>query len=238
MYNGYNDIIVTPKTKLFEDDKMVFDDLELTTMKLYKYCLKLSGSTWIAEDLVQDTLLKIYRLKNTEPYRDLTYSFLYTVAKNLFIDEKRRNRGLFYFNEEIHNRTDDILELEYDDLIKTLLTTLPLKQAMLLTLKDVFCYTTKEISLMLRISNGSVKTALHRSRKKLKTNPDPITDIEISNQRIILGLTRAIKDANPKQLFIYYRLLEARNYQVRRSFSQSVCHVIDPDGNILEILSS
>ncbi|MDX8363173.1 RNA polymerase sigma factor [Cytobacillus sp. IB215316] len=215
---------------------MVFDNLALTITKLYKYCLKLTGSTWVAEDLVQETLLKVYRLRDSEPNREITYPFLYTVAKNLFIDEKRKKRDLFYFNEEIHNQTNDFLE--YDNLIESLLVSLPLKQAMLLTLKDVFGYTIKELSSMLRTSNESIKTALHRSRKRLKSSPKSNADVNVQNHQIIVGLSSAIKEANANKIFFYYRLLEARNFKVRRNSSQSVCHVVDPDGNILEFLSS
>ncbi|WP_412899433.1 sigma factor-like helix-turn-helix DNA-binding protein [Bacillus sp. 1P02SD] len=57
--------------------------------------------------------------------------------------------------------------MEYFSLIEIFLASLPLKQAMLITLKDVFGYTTKEKASMLRVSNESIKTALHLSRKKL-----------------------------------------------------------------------
>ncbi|MGD7022306.1 RNA polymerase sigma factor [Rossellomorea vietnamensis] len=50
---------------------------------------------WQAEDWVQETLLKVYKIKSSEPGRVLTISFLYTTAKNLFIDEKRRRRDTY-----------------------------------------------------------------------------------------------------------------------------------------------
>lgn len=109
---------------------------------------------------------------------------------------------------------------------------------MLVTLKDVFGYTSKEIASMLRVSNESVKTALHRSRKKLKIKNFNI-DMEIltPNQEIIIALSKAIRESRPMQIFYYYRLLESQNFQVRRSSVHSLFHVIDPDGNILEIRS-
>ncbi|MEM5590736.1 sigma factor [Niallia circulans] len=42
---------------------MVFEDIEVVIKKLYKYCLRLSGSPWTAEDLVQETILKVYKIK-------------------------------------------------------------------------------------------------------------------------------------------------------------------------------
>ncbi|WP_082386266.1 RNA polymerase sigma factor [Rossellomorea vietnamensis] len=73
---------------------MIFNELEQTINKLYCYCLKLSGSPWKAEDLVQETLLKIYRLKKQDPGREFTLSFLYKVAKNLLIDGKRKKKDI------------------------------------------------------------------------------------------------------------------------------------------------
>ncbi|WP_394581515.1 RNA polymerase sigma factor [Cytobacillus firmus] len=215
---------------------MVFENLEFETKKLYKYCLKLSGSPWIAEDLVQETMLKVYRLKKAELNREFNFSFLCTVAKNLFIDEKRKSKEIIHFNEEFYGEVYD--SIEHSSLIEILLTTLPLKQSMLITLKDVFGYTSKEIASMLRVSNESIKTALHRSRKKLKFKNSNI-DMEVltPNHEIIIALTKAIRESKPMQIFYFYRLLESKNFQVRRGSLHSVFHVVDPDGNILEIKS-
>lgn len=215
---------------------MVFEDLEIDIKKLYKYCLKLSGSPWIAEDLVQETMLKVYKLKKTEPNREFNFSFLCIVAKNLFIDEKRKSKEVIHFKEDFYGEVDD--SIEHYSLIEILLTTLPLKQSMLITLKDVFGYTSKEIASMLRVSNESIKTALHRSRKKLKFKNRNI-DMEIltPNHEIIIALSNAIRESKPMQIFYFYRLLESKNFLVRRSTVHSVFHVVDPDGNILEIIS-
>ncbi|NMH68344.1 RNA polymerase sigma factor [Bacillus sp. RO3] len=214
---------------------MLFENVEQTISKLYRYCLSMSGSTWMAEDLVQGTMLNVYKLKKTEPEREITYSFLYTIAKNLFIDEKRKEKVVYSFDEEQIKGTQDFLD--YDLLIDALLVHLPLKQAMLLTLKDVFHYQTKEIAVMLRTSNESIKTALHRSRKKLPVPKDPPDMKELPNHHIIGPFSKAIKEGNPEKIFFYYRLLDAKDFRVERVEGRSVFHVIDPDGNILEMYS-
>ncbi|KMJ57453.1 RNA polymerase subunit sigma-24 [Bacillus sp. LL01] len=215
---------------------MVFDNLEATIKKLYRYCLKLSGSSWWAEDLVQETILKTYKLSKENPGRDLSVSFLYTTAKNLFIDELRKNKRVEYFDGKNEVGTYDFTE--YDSLIEILLATLPLKQAILLTLKDVFGYSTKEIASMLRVSNESIKTALHRTRKKLEASMLEEyygDDVGLPNKKIIQGISIAIKESDPNRLFYYYRILEARNYKIFRTSSKEVFHIVDPDGNVLEI---
>nr|WP_082051175.1 RNA polymerase sigma factor [Rossellomorea aquimaris] len=210
---------------------VIFEDLETTILKLYKYCVKLSGSTPEAEDLVQETLLRAYKLKKSEPDRNLSMSFLYTIAKNLLIDGKRKGYGFVLFNEEYHFQSKDFLE--YDALLECLFTALPLKQAMLFTLKDVYGFSSKEIASMLRISDTSVKTALHRARNRI------VKDVPYENpdKKILREISNSIKESNPLRLFQYYRLLETKYYNVSRNVVNTLCHVVDPDGNVLEIIN-
>lgn len=215
---------------------MSVPNLEIQIHKLYKYCLKLSGSPWVAEDLVQETMLKVFLLKQKEPHREFTHSFLCTVARNLLIDDRRKQKGKNVAYEDIYGKEDSLLEL--DSLMEILLTRLPLKYSMLITLKDVFGYSSKEIAAMLRVSNEVIKTALHRSRKKLKSTKEIGTERKLEYNEMISGLLQAIKQSDPIKIFHYYRQLEASNFRVRRMPEQSVFHVIDPDGNVLELLSS
>ncbi|WP_010096060.1 RNA polymerase sigma factor [Ornithinibacillus scapharcae] len=169
---------------------MVFEVLETEINKLYKYCLMLTGSPWTAEDLVQETMLKVYKIKKTNPNKEIAYSYLCTVAKNHFIDEKRKYKESIPLNENLLGEADDLID--YDGLIEILLSTLPLKQAMLVTLKDVFGYSSKEIASMLRISNESIKTALHRSRKKLKLhNSDLDMEAQTPSHEIMIAFSKA-----------------------------------------------
>ncbi|WP_308807559.1 RNA polymerase sigma factor [Bacillus sp. MCCB 382] len=213
---------------------IIFEELEQTVNKLYRYCLKLSGSHWQAEDLLQETLLKIYHLKKADPDREFTFSFLYKVAKNLFIDEKRKKKEFLSHHEDIREVSDPT---EFDALIEILLSALPLQQAMLITLKDVFQYKTKEIAAMLRVSDESIKTALHRSRKKLTSVTEDTPVPAFSNREIVQKLSAAIKQGDASRIFLYYRMLEVRQFHVKRDISRSVFHVIDLDGNALEFAS-
>ena len=106
------------------------------------------------------------RVLEKEPQKDVNMTFLYTVARNLFFDEKRKRSELLVEGYDDHRGTRDFTE--WDSAMEVLYSTLPLRQAMLITLKDVFLYSSKEIAQMLRISNESVKTALHRARLKLQ----------------------------------------------------------------------
>lgn len=207
--------------------------IDLVT-KLYKYCLVLTKDPNQAEDLVQETLLKLYKKREEADYDpDPSFSYVKTTAKHLWIDEKRKNKPSFLFDELIHHPQEDFIE--YDSLIELLVSVLPLKQAMLLTLKDVFRYTSKEISTMLRVSDASVKTNLHRSRKQL-TRIDPLKTETHATGLTVQKFAHALKTQQPEKIFYYYRLLESANYQVKAD--QKNFYVVDPSGNLLEIASS
>src|SRR5690242_3601200 len=66
--------------------------------KLHAYCLRLTGSVWDAEDLLQDTLLRGFGvigrgdLHGPESPFTRPQAYLSQVATNLWIDRIRRNR--------------------------------------------------------------------------------------------------------------------------------------------------
>ena len=62
-------------------------------------------------------------------------------------------------------------------------------------------------------------------------------EVHTPNHEIIIALSKAIRESKPMQIFYFYRLLETKKYQVRRSNVHSIFHVVDLDGNILEIIS-
>ncbi|WP_240189976.1 sigma factor-like helix-turn-helix DNA-binding protein [Bacillus sp. P14.5] len=126
--------------------------------------------------------------------------------------------------------------MEYDSLIEILFSVLPLQQAMLITLKDVFGYTMKELSIMLRTSEESIKTSLHRSRKRLNTTAVESLSCDMTNNKVLYEISQAIKEPHPMKLFLYYRVLSSRNFHVKKKDSSSF-HAVDPDGNVLEITS-
>jgi RNA polymerase sigma factor (sigma-70 family) len=215
---------------------VIFDNLNKSTTLLYRYCLKLTGSKWTAEDLTQETILKVYSFKKANPLREFSISFLYAVAKNLFIDEVRKKKVVTSFHEELHQYRVDFTDCE--GLMEELLLRLPIRQAILVTLKDVFEYQSQEIADMLRVSNESVKTSLSRSRSSLKQNRE-IEEAQFKHEpptkELLKELAGAFQEKNPAALFAICRLLETRNYLISRVNGTRYMHVSDPDGNVLEV---
>lgn len=209
--------------------------LEDFTDKLYRYCLTLTNNKWEAEDLVQETFIKCYKAFQRDSERDFKLSFLYKTARNHFIDSKRKKSDFLIDGTEIFAGSYHFPE--WDSLLEILFCKLPLRQAMLLTLKDVFQFSSKEIAQMLRVSNESIKTSLHRIRLNLRENDNSLFKNNSDSFVSIKKLSLAIKEENPYKIFYYYRLLETENFKVlsQRKNNIRAFFLSDPDGNILQI---
>ncbi len=154
------------------------DAVEAVRPRLHAYCLRLTGTVWDAEDLVQDTLLRgfgaIGRCDMSPPMEEGTggrwfdkpHAYLAQIATNLWIDRWRRSRrhgppaGAEAETQEaaaMITRSAGVALFE---------RTAPQERAAVV-LKDVFDFSLEEIAAMLSTTPGGVKAALHRGRGKL-----------------------------------------------------------------------
>ncbi|UTR07203.1 sigma-70 family RNA polymerase sigma factor [Alkalihalobacillus sp. LMS6] len=183
-----------------EFDVLIKDD----RAALWSYCLKLTGSPWDAEDLVQDSLLKafaklsyLYQVKNPK-------SYLFRIATNTWIDAKRKQKGVYHTallpeNEPI---TDPISPVELSEAIDYLIHLLPPKQHVCIVLIDVFEFQAKEVGAMLSLSEGAVRSLLHRARHTLRQSN--FNDASLSIQKT---------EPNSSLLNAYVRAFNQRNIE-------------------------
>jgi RNA polymerase sigma-70 factor (ECF subfamily) len=137
---------------------------------LHRYCRRLTGDLWDAEDLVQDTLLRAFAtLGSLHQTVENPRAYLFRVATNLWIDTLRR-RG----SEAgaLAERSEAPAASAADpgavrDAGATVLRRLPPQERAAVLLKDVFEMTLEEIGDVLGTSVGAIKSALHRGRERL-----------------------------------------------------------------------
>jgi len=100
-------------------------DIERQYDKVYRYCYFKLHNAHLAEDITQETFLRF--LKNTD-YEDLgkPLAMLYTIAKNLCIDEIRKRQRESDFLKGQAVREDSAGESE----IKRLINRLSVEQAL------------------------------------------------------------------------------------------------------------
>lgn len=138
--------------KPLRDLRRAFEDLtEPHRPSLWRYCLRLTGSPWDAEDLVQETLMKAFA-RLTLFWQPLDpRAYLFRIASNEWIDGLRRV-----------GPADTLAAME------ELVTRLPPRQRVVLLLSDDFRFRAAEVAAMIGSKEGAVKAALHRARSALR----------------------------------------------------------------------
>jgi RNA polymerase sigma-70 factor (ECF subfamily) len=143
---------------------------------LYRYCRKLTGDIWDAEDLVQEALLKAFAtLGSIHGGIGNPKGYLTRIATHAFIDRTRRLK----LEANLLEREPEPAAGEpadpsaVRDAGKRLLEQLSPQERAAVVLKDVFDMSLKETAEMLSTSENAVKAALHRGRERLKDDTSP-----------------------------------------------------------------
>lgn len=148
-----------------------------------------AGDCALADDLAQETFLKAYQNINRFSFTGKFISWLFQIAYHQFIDDIRRNKK---HNNDIpltetiteisNNETEELLNsLTLDKCLQQLSE---LEQAML-SLNYQLGMTQNEISEILKVPLGTVKTTLRRSKHKLLAMMSPSINtaekVEVTN---------------------------------------------------------
>jgi RNA polymerase sigma-70 factor, ECF subfamily len=155
--------------------------------KLYNFGRRMCRNESDAEDLVQDTLLNVFRHLNDFRYETKFKNWLYRVAANTSL--KKRRRSKFAPEPELSldelARPDEAETLEQvpewarmpleqllnEELLETLnqaIWSLPEKYRIVVILRDVEEFSTEETAQILNLSPANVKVRLHRARLYLR----------------------------------------------------------------------
>lgn len=140
---------------------------------IFNFVTKLVGDKETAKDITQEAYAKCIELDSN---KEINRSFLYKVAKNIVIDESRKNKKIsqIEFQEEIYsiprNEQPDEIVLEtnqYENLMK-IVETLPNRSKEAFLLHTIDGYSRKEIAFMMGISPNAVEKHIIRATKNLQ----------------------------------------------------------------------
>lgn len=143
--------------------------------KLYRLALRITLNTAEAEDIVQDTLMRLWDKRKEWPLLSSIEAYSLTIARNLAIDRSQRmdarHAELSEDAKEMPDTATPYNRLELSEqmrLIGSLINRLPEKQRTVLQLRDVEGKSYKEIAEVMQITEEQVKVSLFRARKKIK----------------------------------------------------------------------
>ena len=154
--------------------------------KLYRVAFRLLGNTQDAEDMVQETYLKLWKKREElPPDIECMEAYCITLIKNLCFDSLRSVRL------EEDNRTPEELnimeennpmrEAELKDevnLVKRIIRALPKQQQQIVVMRDVNDCSYEEIEQATGLSSVNIRVLLSRTRKKIREQFNIIRNYE------------------------------------------------------------
>lgn len=133
------------------------------------YVIKMVGDPHLAQDIIQDALLKaVININKFEPRAKFS-TWLIKIATNVYRDYLRKNKSFKLVEENLTargNQVEDIVisNYEYKEIVKIILK-LPYEKRAVFILKHYYGYKYEEISEILGCPLGTVKSRLHNAVK-------------------------------------------------------------------------
>ena len=141
--------------------------------KLFRLALRITMNRAEAEDVVQDTLLKVWEHREEWEQINNLEAFAIATCRNRALDVmKRAGRNTEKLDEMAHFSSqtpqEQLEASEQISLVNRLMDDLPEVQRTIMLLRDIEGKTYQEIAQTLDISETQVKVYLHRARTKIK----------------------------------------------------------------------
>ncbi len=189
--------------RILEGDDTAFVSLvEKYQKQVHTLAWRKIGDFHIAEEITQDTFLKVHQKLGTLRNPDQFPGWLYVIATNQCREWLRKKRiktapieytkiewteGTAYSRYVTEERTKVTVETQRE-VVKKLLAKLNESERTVMTLHYLGEMTIEEISRFLGVSTSAIKLRLHRARKRLKKE-EPMIKEALSNFQLSPNLT-------------------------------------------------
>ena len=164
------------------DEKAYVELVNRYRDRLMNFVFQYLGDMELAEDIVQDTMLKLYQKKHYYKQIAKFSTWIYTIAKNLAFTELRRKKSRkitvlsqMNSNEKDYEIPSDQPEIGQEiqnefalKLIQAAIQGLPDRFKTIIILRDIEELSYEEISSILDVPLGTVKSRINRARLQLQ----------------------------------------------------------------------
>ena len=183
--------------KVASDDERAFTEfIERYKNRLFNFIIRILPEKETAEDILQDTFLRVYnQRKNYSPDYALS-TWVYTIALNLARSELRKRKlrkylSLDFLKEESDVELPDTTNPEpgkLKPLLEKAIKALPEEYRMAFVLCDIERLPYHEIAEIMRVPVGTVKSRINRARTMLREKLLPYKEL---NYELSKGLPQA-----------------------------------------------
>ena len=166
--------------------------MELFKNKIYNYLRLMVNDDQTAEELTQDTFVKVYFKAHTIRTGNLK-AWIFAIATNLARSEfrKRKIKGMFSLSDVNEGHVSYLSSFEDEMMLEQLITALPEKYRVPVVMKEINSFSFEEISGILKKPVGTVKTLVFRGKNLLRKHVSQTGD---SRPGAIEVLNRGVKN--------------------------------------------
>ena len=143
--------------------------------KLFRLALRITLDRAEAEDVVQDTMIRVWNKRDEWQQFESVEAYCLIVAKNLAIDRsQKKDAQNVELTPEMAEEADTsgpydrLVNNERMKIIHRLIDELPEKQRLIMQLRDIEGESYKDIAKVLQLTEEQVKVNLFRARQKVK----------------------------------------------------------------------
>jgi RNA polymerase sigma-70 factor, ECF subfamily len=180
------DALINKRIKeVLKGDQNAFAEIvELFQDKLYRICYRMLGNQHEAEDIAQEAFVRAFINIHTFDTNRKFSTWLYRIGTNLCIDRIRKKKPDYYLDAEVAGTEglnmysqipskeelpeQEVLKMEMQDRVQYEISRLPDKYRAVIVLKYMEDLPLQEISEILEMPLGTVKTRIHRGREALR----------------------------------------------------------------------
>lgn len=184
--NEIMDALVNKRIKrVMKGDQDAFAEIvELYQHQLFQICYRMLGNRHEAEDIAQEAFTRAYVNIHTFDQNRKFSTWLYRIATNLCIDRIRKKKPDYHLDAEVKGTEglnmyskianeeelpeEELMRMEVQERVQYEISRLPDKYRAAIVLKYIEELPLAEISEILDLPLGTVKTRIHRGREALR----------------------------------------------------------------------
>jgi RNA polymerase sigma-70 factor (ECF subfamily) len=148
------------------------DLIERVSPQLHRFFLAQSQSRTDADDLLQETWLRIHKVRHTYRTGEPALAWFYAIARHVRVDHYRKSVRTAAGERQLEAMSKEVAtvprESDHADGLNVLLAPLPESQREVIEMLKVAGMSLEEVARATSSSVGSVKQKVHRAYKKLR----------------------------------------------------------------------
>jgi len=163
--------------------------------RVKKFIFALVKDEWVADDLIQETFIKVQKNLNQLKDESKLSSWIFKIAYNLCQDHFRKTSQTWKREQALSQKkellSEPLFQKEFEQhlmgaCVQDKIRLLPEPYQTVLVLFDLMEFSHQEIAEIIDISVENVKVRLHRARKKLRTILEEECTFEVDERNVLV----------------------------------------------------